>query len=68
MLESQCWLPSTTSTGAGGAVDALRVLLEQLVARSGAVPLPDIDSVRGRPFSQHTDLAAYERSVLQVGH
>jgi hypothetical protein len=51
---------------ATNSVEAFRALLEQLLARTGAAPLPDRDSVRGRPFSTHADLADYERVVLQV--
>jgi len=54
-------MPQATSSA-----DAFRALLEQLLARTGAVPLPDRNSVRGRPFSTHADLADYERAVLQV--
>ena len=52
---------------AANAVEAFRAVLEQLLARTGAIPLPDRSSVRGRPFSTHADLADYERVVLQVG-
>jgi len=51
---------------AASAVEAFRSVLEQLLARTGATPLPDRRSVRGRPFSTHVDLADYERVVLQV--
>jgi len=52
---------------AANAVESFRAVLEQLLARTGAIPLPDRSSVRGRPFSTHADLADYERVVLQVG-
>lgn len=51
---------------ASSPVEAFRAVLEQLLARTGAIPLPDRGSVRGRPFSTHADLADYERVVLQV--
>jgi membrane associated rhomboid family serine protease len=51
---------------ATNSVEAFRAVLEQLLARTGAIPLPDRSSVRGRPFSTHVDLADYERVVLQV--
>ena len=51
---------------ATNSADAFRSLLEQLLARTGATPLPDRNSVRGRPFSTHAELAEYERVVLQV--
>ena len=53
---------------AANSVEAYRALLEQLLARTEATPLPDRDCVRGRPFSTHSDLADYERVVLQVDH
>jgi hypothetical protein len=28
--------------------------------------LPGAEAVRGRPFSTHSDLAGYERSILQI--
>jgi len=48
------------------SVDAFRALQEQLLARSGAVPLPDRDAVRGRPFRTYPSLESYLREVLQV--
>jgi hypothetical protein len=51
---------------AANSVEAFRAVLEQLLARTGAIPLPDRSSVRGRPFSTHADLADYEQVVLQV--
>jgi hypothetical protein len=48
------------------SVDAFRALQEQLLARTGAVPLPDRDAVRGRPFRTFSDLEIYQREVLQV--
>jgi hypothetical protein len=53
--------PESTS-----AAEAFRFVLEQLLARTEAVPLPGRDAVRGRPFATHADLAAYQRAVLQV--
>jgi membrane associated rhomboid family serine protease len=48
------------------SIDAFRALQEQLLARTGAVPLPDRDAVRGRPFRTFSDLDVYQREVLQV--
>jgi hypothetical protein len=45
---------------------ALRTFLELLLARTGAVPLPDRDAVRGRPFRNYGDLDSYQREVLQA--
>jgi membrane associated rhomboid family serine protease len=48
------------------SIDAFRALQEQLLARTGAAPLPDRDAVRGRPFRSYSDLESYQREVLQV--
>jgi hypothetical protein len=48
------------------SIDAFRALGEQLLARTGAEPLPDRDAVRGRPFRTHPDIDSYQREVLQV--
>jgi hypothetical protein len=53
---------------ASSPVEAFRAVLEQLLARTGAAPLPDRGSLRGRPFSTHASLADYEQVVLQVDH
>ena len=50
--------------GDGSALEALRALLAQLLARSGAVPLPDSGSARGLPFREFPDPSSYEREVL----
>jgi membrane associated rhomboid family serine protease len=50
--------------GEGSALEALRALLAQLLARSGAVPLPDGGSARGLPFREFPDPSSYERDVL----
>jgi hypothetical protein len=53
--------------GEGSALEALRALLAQLLARSGAVPLPDGGSARGLPFREFPDPSSYERDVLLQG-
>ena len=50
--------------GEGSALEALRALLAQLLARSGAVPLPDAGAARGLPFREFPDPSSYERDVL----
>ncbi|HTO52609.1 MAG TPA: rhomboid family intramembrane serine protease [Myxococcota bacterium] len=50
--------------GEGNALEALRALLAQLLARSGAVPLPDGGAARGLPFREFSDPTSYERDVL----
>lgn len=44
--------------------EAMRQLIDALLERSGAQPLPDPHSVRGLPFKSFSDLAAYQRDVL----
>jgi hypothetical protein len=53
--------------GEGNALEALRALLAQLLARSGAVPLPDGGAARGLPFREFADPSSYEREVLLHG-
>lgn len=50
--------------GEGSALEALRALLAQLLARSGGVPLPDGGSAHGLPFREFSDPSSYEREVL----
>jgi membrane associated rhomboid family serine protease len=50
--------------GEGSALEALRALLAQLLARSGGVPLPDGGSAHGLPFREFPDPSSYERDVL----
>jgi membrane associated rhomboid family serine protease len=66
-LRSDQFDPRTLFPGnGGGGLDAFRALLEALLARAGATPLPDAASARGRPFKMYAELARYEREVLQV--
>ncbi len=51
-------------TGAENALDALRALLAELLARSGAVPLPDAGGAHGLPFREFPTPAAYQTEVL----
>jgi membrane associated rhomboid family serine protease len=52
--------------GAPSQTEALRLVASLVLERSGATPLPDAESARGRPFRVYEALAAYEREVLQV--
>jgi len=47
-------------------VESLREMLSQLISWSGATPLPDPESARGRPFKKYASVAEYERDVLGV--
>ncbi len=48
-------------------VESLRQFLTHLISWSGATPLPDPESARGRPFRRFGSIAQYEREVLGVG-
>lgn len=47
-------------------MEAFRALVDRLLERSGADPLPGPDAARGRPFARFRDPVAYHRGVLQV--
>ena len=65
-LRSDRFDPRKLVPGAADALAALRQLLADLLTRSAAVPLPDADAARGRPFRVFSDPLAYQREVLQV--
>jgi hypothetical protein len=50
--------------GAENALDALRAMLALVLARSGAVPLPDASAARGLPFRAYGSAEAYQTQVL----
>jgi hypothetical protein len=52
--------------GSEDAVTAMRKLLEHVLEVSEAVPLPDPDAARGRPFAAYQSIAAYQREVLNI--
>jgi membrane associated rhomboid family serine protease len=58
--------PRTLVPGVPDPADALRAVIERLLDRSGALPLPDLQSARGLPFAAFPSLAAYHRHVLLV--
>ncbi len=45
---------------------AMQGLLDEILRWSGAVPLPDPEAARGRPFQTFPSLEEYEREVLGV--
>jgi membrane associated rhomboid family serine protease len=49
-----------------GVEEAYRILLGKLFDHTGAVPLPDEESARGRPMRVFSDLETYQREVLEV--
>jgi hypothetical protein len=58
--------PRKLVEGCASPVDALRELVDRLLAESGAQPLPDLRAARGRPFAGFRDLAAFEQDVLMA--
>jgi membrane associated rhomboid family serine protease len=48
-------------------LQALRVLVSKLLEDTGAIPLPDLQSVRGAPFAAFDSLNEYQTHVLMVG-
>ncbi len=52
--------------GGDDAMAAFRVLLDHLLKVSEAVPLPDPDAARGRPFRSYPSFEAYHKEVLGV--
>jgi len=56
----------TLVPSASRPAEAFRSILETLLARSNAVPLPDPDGAHGRPFRVFGSLTTYEREVLLI--
>jgi membrane associated rhomboid family serine protease len=53
--------------GGRDQMQAFRGFLKLVLDISRAVPLPDPDSARGRPFCSFTTIGAYEKEVLNIG-
>lgn len=66
-LRSDGFDPRAVMPGCSSALEALRAMLEQLVTRSGATPLPSRDAALGTPFASFPDIDSYDRDVLMVG-
>jgi hypothetical protein len=65
-LRSDQFDPRAVMPGRDSALDALRSLLDALLSRSGATPLPGRDAALGNPFASFGDLGSYGRDVLMV--
>lgn len=65
-LRSDTFDPRRIVPDKGSALEALRALLDQLITRSGATPLPGRDAALGNPFASFPDLATYDRTVLMA--
>jgi hypothetical protein len=46
-------------------LDALKLMLDMLISRTGATPLPDPQGARGNPFARFANLSGYESQVLK---
>jgi membrane associated rhomboid family serine protease len=64
-LRSDRFSPRRLMPEAPGPVDALRALVERLLARSAARALPDAEGAALRPVRVFADLAAYHAEVLR---
>jgi hypothetical protein len=58
--------PRKVVDSGGSPVDALRDLVDRLLAETGGEPLPDLRAARGRPFAGFRDLTAFEEEVLMA--
>jgi hypothetical protein len=45
---------------------AIGAFLEELLTRTGAIPIPTAEGVRGQPFATYGDLAHYHREALNA--
>jgi hypothetical protein len=58
--------PRRLVTGSDTPLEALRLFADYLLGTARAVPLPDLQAARGRPFAVLESLQAYHRDVLMV--
>jgi membrane associated rhomboid family serine protease len=58
--------PRRLATDCEEPLDALRAIVQRILEASGAIPLPDLQSVCGMPFAAFPNLGAYQRDVLMV--
>ena len=64
-LLSTAFDPRTLASG-DNPTAAFQSLLDEMIGKSGAAPLPDPESARGRPFRSFKSLDDYQREVLGV--
>ena len=58
--------PCDRVEGVDDPFQALRRLVESLLEKADAIPLPDLQSARGRPFAAFQSLAKYQADVLMI--
>ncbi len=63
-LRSDRFDPARFAPPGGTAPEALRGLIDRLLERSGAHPMPDPRSARGLPYATFEDLESFQREVL----
>jgi membrane associated rhomboid family serine protease len=66
-LRSDRFSPRRFFPRAGGPLDALRRLVQMLLARSDSRPLPDLESAEARPVRVFDSIEEYHESVLRPG-
>ena len=65
-LRSDGFDPRSIVPDEGSALESLRAMLDQLLSRSGATPLPDRSGALGDPFATFENIEKYNRSVLKT--
>lgn len=65
-LRSDEFSPRALIPDANSPIEGLRAILAEILDRSGAVPLPNVDAARGKSFATYADLTTYHRAVLGV--
>jgi hypothetical protein len=58
--------PRSLVSGSDTPLEALRLFADYLLGTAQAIPLPDLQAARGRPFAVLESLEAYHRDVLMV--
>jgi membrane associated rhomboid family serine protease len=65
-LRSDRFDPRRFSSAGQSALDSIRELIRTLLTRSGATPLPDLETATGFPFVSFANLVSYQRDILNV--
>jgi hypothetical protein len=64
-LRSDRFDPRPLAPGVDGPLDALRSLVQAILSRSKAQPLPDPDAAAARPVRMYQSLEEYHEQVLR---
>jgi tetratricopeptide (TPR) repeat protein len=65
-MRSDAFDARTLEPAESGEVEAFRAFLAELLTRSNAIPLPDLESAQGVHLRAFESLEAYHREVLQI--